>query len=292
MDAFAAYPIPAHAAGIGLKPAHYEAALATSVASDFFEVHAENFMGAGGPPHRWLTAFRAQFPIAIHGVCLSLGGREPLNQDHLRRLAALVERYEPALMSEHLAWSAESGFHYNDLLPPPLTEKSLARICEHVDELQEAVKRQVLIENPSSYLRIEPIEIAEPQFMNELASRTGCGILLDVNNVFVSAANLGFDAGAYVDAIESTFVGEIHLAGHAVDSFDGGVILVDDHGDHVCEEVLRLLERFVRRSGPRPTLIEWDTRIPAFEVLCAERAKASALLDGAVSGGRSHAFAR
>ncbi|HXI85968.1 MAG TPA: DUF692 domain-containing protein, partial [Parvularculaceae bacterium] len=233
MSAYPPHPIPALAAGIGLKPEHYKAAARGDHGLDFFEVHAENFMGAGGPPHRWLGAFRNDFPLSVHGVGLSIGGREALDKEHLSRLVAVVRRYEPALVSEHLAWSADGGMFFNDLLPPPLTESSLARVCDHVDEAQEALGRRILIENPSSYLAVGREDLGEPQFLNELARRTGCGVLFDINNVYVSAFNLGFDAARYIDEIDPAHVGEIHLAGHAVDHFEGVEIRVDNHGSPV-----------------------------------------------------------
>ncbi len=278
------FPIPPLAIGVGLKAPHYKEALESRHDVDFFEVHAENFMGDGGPPHRWLHGFQAQFPISIHGVCLSVGGRDALDVAHLERLAALVERYEPALVSEHLAWSSDGGFFYNDLLPPPLTKTSLDRVCAHVDQIQDRLKREILIENPSQYLRLAH-DIPEPEFLNEIARRTGCGLLLDVNNVFVSAFNLGFDARAYIDAIEPASVKEIHLAGHAIDQYQDVTIRVDNHGDHVSSEVMSLFERFVRRAGPRPTLVEWDANIPTFEVLAAEAEGAKAVMQRAAIWG-------
>lgn len=265
-------PLAADAVGVGLKAPHYREALEESHDIDFFEVHAENFMGDGGPPHRWLSGFQARFPLSVHGVCLSIGGRDALSSDHLGRLARLVERYRPALISEHLAWSSDGGFFYNDLLPPPLTSASLARACAHVREVQDRLGRQILIENPSQYLKPVDEEIPEPQFLNELASRTGCGLLLDINNVYVSACNLGFSAEAYLDAIDPDDVREIHLAGHAIDRFGDIVIRVDNHGAHVCENFMALFERFILKAGPRPTLIEWDTNVPPFETLKAEAA--------------------
>lgn len=282
------FEIPALAAGINLKPRHYKKALTTNHNLDFFEVHAENFMGAGGPPHRWLQGFRAQYPLSFHGVCLSIGGRDGLDRDHLERLAVLIERYKPALVSEHLAWSSDRGFFINDLLPPPLNETSLQRICDHVDLVQARLKREILIENPSHYLRLDGNEIPEPAFLNELARRTGCGLLLDINNVFVSACNIGFDADDYIDAINVESVKEIHLAGHAVDQFEDEIIRVDNHSDHVCIAVLQLFRKFIYRSGPIPTLIEWDTNVPAFETLAAEAAKAKQVMRVAVEKERLH----
>ncbi len=264
--------------GVGLKADHYKDALSQPHGLGFFEVHAENFMGAGGPPLRWLDAIRDRFPISLHGVCLSVGGRDPLDEDHLERLAALVERVEPALFSEHLAWSADGGFHLNDLLPPPLTKQTLTRISEHVDQIQTRLKRRILIENPSSYLDWACNDIPEADFLNEVVQRTGCAILLDINNVFVSAANIGLNADSYIDKINADAVAEIHLAGHSVDTYQNVEVLVDNHGDHICDGVWSLYERFVRRAGPSPTLVEWDTNTPPLAELSAEAAKASALM--------------
>jgi len=282
----APFKLTPSAVGVGLKAPHYKEALKEPHEIDFFEVHAENFMGEGGPPHRWLSGFRSQFPLSIHGVCLSIGGRNTLDEDHLDRLASLVERYRPALVSEHLAWSSDGGFFYNDLLPPPLTATSLARTCAHVDQVQERLGRQILIENPSQYLKLAEDDIPEPEFLNELARRTGCGLLLDINNVYVSASNLGFNAEDYLDAVNADAVAEIHLAGHAIDRFEGATIRVDNHGTHVCNDVLKLYERFIRGSGIRPTLVEWDTNIPSFATLKAEAGAAkSAMMKAGTAGG-------
>lgn len=282
MTGIASWPIPADAAGIGLKPQHYIDLLAEAGPVDFLEAHAENFMGAGGPPHRWLSALRERFPLSFHGVCLSIGGRDPLDHEHLSRLAALVERYEPDLVSEHLAWSADGGLFLNDLLPPPLTRASLNAIAAHIDQAQTALKRPILIENPSSYLAFAKSDYAEPDFLNELAIRTGCGILLDINNVYVSACNLGFSAERYVDIIDAGRVFEIHMAGHALDEFDGGMLSIDNHGSAPPLEVCALFQRFVRRAGPRPTLLEWDTDIPEFSVMRAEAGRLSRLMNDAI----------
>lgn len=262
------------AVGVGLKAAHYRDALEQDHGLGFFEIHAENLMGAGGPPLRWLTAVRNRFPVTMHGVCLSVGGRDPLDTDHLDRLAALVDRFDPAIVSEHLAWSADGGVFLNDLLPSPLTEESLRRTAEHVDLIQTRLGRRILIENPS-YLEWSCNDIAESAFLNELARRTGCGILLDINNIFVSASNIGFSADAYIADIDSAAVGQIHLAGHAIDTHANIAVRVDNHGEHVCGEVWSLFERFVRRAGPRPALIEWDTNTPMLDELAAEAAQAS-----------------
>jgi len=300
-------PIPAASAGVGIKPAHYRDVLspkdADSDAGDclsnisFFEVHAENYMGAGGPPHAWLTAIRERFPISVHGVCLSLGGYNDLDEDHLERLRAVVDRYEPALVSEHFAWAAHGGVFFNDLLAPPLSEETLARTINHVDQVQAVLKRPVLVENPSHYLPAAG-EISEPDFLNALARRSGCGLLLDVNNIYVSARNLGFDADAYLDAIDPSLAGEIHLAGHALDTGAGVEIRVDDHGSPVCDDVGALYRRFIAKSGPRPTLIEWDTGAPDMATLNGEAGKAVAwmasALDDAAAGKHQpvHAYAK
>ncbi len=281
MSALPSLSIPARSAGIGLKPPHYKAALRGGHGLDFFEAHAENFMGDGGPPHHWLAAFRAEYPISLHGVCLSIGGRDDLDRDHLRRLAELVRRYEPALVSEHLAWSADGGVFLNDLIPPPLSQTSLARVERHVTQTQDALGRRILIENPSAYLALNGNDIPEPEFLNELARRAGCGILLDINNVYVSAMNLGFDASRYIGAIDPAHVGEIHLAGHALDSLDGVEIRVDDHGSRVRDEVLAIYEAFIAAAGPRPTLVEWDTNIPSFEMLAGESRRVTAAMRAA-----------
>lgn len=282
MTAFATWPIPADAAGIGLKPLYYKDLLNDAAPVAFLEAHAENFMGAGGPPHRWLTALRERFPLSFHGVCLSLGGRDPLDRDHLARLTALVERYEPDLVSEHLAWSADGGHFLNDLLPPPLTKASLLTISAHIDQTQSALKRSILIENPSSYLAYARSDYDEPEFINELAIRTGCGILLDINNVYVSAFNLGFSADNYVDSIDAGRVHEIHMAGHALDEFEGGALRIDNHGSAPSTAVCALYQRFIRRAGRRPTLLEWDTDIPEFDVMRAEAVRLTRLMNDAV----------
>ena len=285
------FPISTQCVGIGLKPAHYrdvlspknprERAGALANPVSFFEVHAENFMGAGGPPHSWLSAIREFFPLSVHGVCLSLGGAEPLDREHLKRLRMVIDRFNPALVSEHLAWCAHDGIFYNDLIAPPLTNESFNRICDHVNETQEALGRRILIENPSQYLSM-PGDRSEPAFLNALAQTTGCGLLLDINNVFVSASNLGFDARAYLDEINPSFVSEIHLAGHTIDDASGGQLRIDDHGSPVTEEVGALYREFIMRAGPRPTLVEWDTNVPPFAELRAEAAKAAQWMAEAV----------
>ena len=272
-------PAPGLCIGAGLKPAHYRDALspegiadwagATSPVFDFFEVHAENYMCDGGPPHAWLTAIREHYPLSLHGVCLSLGGIAHPDTDHLAQLRQLVDRYDPFLVSEHIAWSAHDGVHFHDLLAPPLSETALKRTASHIDQVQNTLGRQILVENPSHYLTA-PREMDEPDFLNALANDTGCALLLDINNVYVSAVNTGFSAEAYIDAIDPALVGEIHLAGHARDANGAHEFLIDDHGGVPCEDVGRLYQRFLERAGARPTLFEWDTTPPSLAEIARE----------------------
>jgi len=271
--------IPARA-GIGLKPEHRMAIMQTLPDTGWFEVHAENYLGAGGPPHRFLEWVRERYPLSMHGVGLSIGGASPLDKPHLKRLRALIDRYEPGLFSEHLAWSTHEGVYFNDLLPLPYTAETLAHVAAHVDEAQCALGRQILIENPSTYVAFEACEIGETEFLSELARRTGCGLLLDVNNIYVSAANHGFDADAYLDAFPAEHVREIHLAGHfEAETDEDGRLLIDAHDSPVRDAVWSLYARALRRTGPLPTLIEWDNDIPEFETLQSEAEKAERLLN-------------
>ncbi|MFC3135620.1 DUF692 domain-containing protein [Microbaculum marinum] len=263
-------PIAARA-GVGLKARHYRTILRDEPDIGWFEVHPENYMGAGGPPHRYLTAIRERYPLSLHGVGLSIGGDRPLDKEHLRRLKALVDRYEPGLFSEHLAWSTHDEGYLNDLLPLPYTEETLVRVAGHVDEVQSAVGRQMLLENPSTYVRFAESDLSEVDFIAELAARTGCGLLLDVNNVHVQATNHGFDAAGYIDAFPVEHVGEIHLAGHARETDDlGQPLLIDAHDREVDRIVWDLYARVIRRAGPLPTLIEWDANVPEWPVLFSE----------------------
>lgn len=271
-------PVPARA-GIGLKGQHIPHVLNDRPDIGWFEVHAENYMGAGGPPHRALEAVRAAYPLSVHGVGMSLGGPAPLNGDHLGRLGDVVARYRPGLVSEHLAWAAHGGAFFNDLLPLPYTGETLNRFCTHIDRVQERLGRTILVENPSTYLRPKDSTMDELTFLTSACARTGCGLLLDVNNVFVTASNHGLDAEAYLDAVPGDLVGEVHLAGHAVDLRDGVEIRVDDHGSRVTREVWTLFERVIARLGPRPTLIEWDTDVPDFSVLYDEAMRTERILD-------------
>jgi len=267
------------AVGVGFKPGHFAAIVGGPQPIDFFEVHAENYMGDGGIPHAQLSRLRADHPLSLHGVGLSIGGEEPLDAAHLGRLRALCERYEPAVFSEHLAWSSHGGAFFNDLLPLPYTGATLARVCGHVAALQDAVRRRVLIENPSTYLAFSESTMAEAEFIGELCRRTGCGLLLDVANVRVSAVNQGVDAQAMLDALLAAIppgaVGEIHLAGHeAVVDAAGAELLLDTHGSAVAEPVWRLYDTALRRLGPVPTLIEWDNDVPGWPAL-REQAEAA-----------------
>lgn len=260
-------------AGIGLRAPHVAEVVATRPAVAWLEVHAENYMG-GGPGLRALERIRADYPIAVHGVGLSLASAGDPDREHLRRLRRLVDRIEPALVSEHLSWSVAGGVYLNHLLPLPYDDESLAAVSEHVTRAQEALGRLILLENPAGYLRFTHSTIPEPGFLNALARTTGCGLLCDVNNVFVSAHNLGFDAAGYIDALDAAAVEEIHLAGHAVNDADGRTVLIDDHGSRVAPEVWRLYAHAIARFGARPTLIEWDTEIPALDVLLDEAGRA------------------
>jgi uncharacterized protein (UPF0276 family) len=267
----------ARGTGIGLRSQHLAEIASTTPATGWLEVHAENYMG-GGPALRMLQRLRRDYPLSVHGVGLSLGSADGLDACHLERLAGLVERIEPALVSEHLSWSIAGGVYLNHLLPLPYTPEALAIVSRHVDRVQERLGRRILVENPSSYLRFADSPIPEVEFLNALARRTGCGLLCDVNNVYVSCQNLGDDATAYLDAIDLGAVGEIHLAGHAVNDADGQRILIDDHGSRVAVPVWRLYARAIARLGPVPTLIEWDTDLPALAVLLDEAATAQELM--------------
>jgi len=270
--------IPARA-GAGLKPEHAAEILRMEADIGFFEVHAENYMGAGGPPHRQLEAIREKYPLSLHGVGLSIGGRQPLDREHLKRLAALNARYEPGLFSEHLAWSTHDTSYFNDLLPVPYDRATLERVCDHIDEVQETVGRRMLLENPSTYVAFEQSTMSELEFITEIARRTGCGLLLDVNNVYVSCVNHERSPEDYLAAFPVSEVGEIHLGGHAPDTDDAGrPLLIDAHDRAVDEAVWRLFESVVETHGALPTLIEWDNDIPAWEVLRAEAQSADRIL--------------
>ncbi|MGH8127252.1 MAG: MNIO family bufferin maturase [Gammaproteobacteria bacterium] len=273
-------PIPAQA-GIGLRPVHYEQILDERPALPFVEVHSENFFCAGGPMLRTLEAVRNEYAVSLHGVGLSLGSADPLNREHLGRLKALVERVEPALVSEHLCWGAIGGAHLNDLLPLPYTEEALAHMSTRVSEAQDVLGRRMLIENVSSYLEFTESTIPEWEFLTALSERSGCGILFDVNNVYVNAVNHGFDAYRYVDAVPAGPVEEIHLAGFTRKDPQGVPLLIDSHSRPVAEPVWALYAHTLSRLGPKPTLIEWDRDLPPLETLLDEAAHAGRLLDAA-----------
>jgi uncharacterized protein (UPF0276 family) len=269
------------AVGTGLKPAHAADIFAGVARVDFFEIHAENYMGAGGLPHRLLSRIRDDYPLSIHGVGLSIGGAAPLDRQHLWRLRRLVDTYQPALFSEHLAWSSHDGVFLNDLLPLPYNDTSLAHVCAHIDEVQETLGIRMLLENPSTYVAFATNTMSEVEFLQAVAKRTGCGLLLDVNNVYVSSVNHGFDAASYIDAFPMDHVGEFHLAGFAEDrDSDGARLLIDDHGGPVSDIVWDLYRRALRRRCGAPTLVEWDNDVPAFDVLAAEAQRAGRLVAG------------
>ena len=269
-------PSAAPSAGLGFKPEHFEASLGSTAAGLWFEVHAENYMVAGGPRLAMLAELAGRFPLSLHGVGLSLAGPDLPDPEHLAALARLEARFQPFLVSEHLAWSRLDGRCFPDLLPFPRTTAALRQIARNIDATQTALGRTILIENPSHYLALDGNEWDEIDFLAELARRNGCRLLLDINNVAVSAHNLGFDAGAWLDAFPAALVGEIHLAGHTPDpALD---LLIDSHGALVADGVWTLFERFVARAGPRPTLIERDGDVPPFGALLRERERAAAIL--------------
>jgi len=265
-------------AGLSLKPQHFDAALAAPADGLWFEIHPENYLVAGGPRLPWLDAIRARHPIALHGVALSLAADAPPDPTHLAQLAALAQRIEPVLISEHLAWSHWRGHYHPDLLPFPRTCEALARIVANITIVQDWLRRPLLIENPSHYVRIDGHEWDEIDFLREIARVSGCGLLLDVNNVYVGARNLGYDAARYIDTFPSELIGEIHLAGHTADPQLGQALLIDTHDAPIDPEVWTLYQRLIRRIGPKPTLIERDDNLPAFDELLEERANAQALL--------------
>ena len=267
--------------GVGYKPQHFDILIRAPEDKDgpgpvrWLEIHAENYMGDGGRPLAQLRYLSERFAISVHGVGLSIGGEGPLEPDHLARLKKLVGWLNPASFSEHLAWSTHDSHFLNDLLPLPYTNATLARVCGHIDQLQDTIGRNMLLENPSSYLAFAESDWSEPEFLAEISRRTGCGLLLDVNNVFVSATNLGFSPTGYIDAFALDKVGEIHLGGHDEDEDDHGApLLIDSHGREVVDPVWSLLDYTLRQSGPKPVLIEWDTDVPDWPVLLNEAVRA------------------
>ena len=273
-------PLP-DAPGVGYKPQHFNDILRDAQPVEWLEIHAENYMGDGGRPLAQLRRLSERFAISVHGVGLSIGGEGRLDPDHLARLRHLCGWLRPASFSEHLAWSTHDGQFLNDLLPLPYTQATLTRVADHIDEVQEALGRPMLLENPSSYLAFEASTLSETDFLSELARRTGCGLLLDVNNVFVSATNLALDPRAYIDAFPLEHVGEIHLGGHDEDHDDHGApLLIDSHGREVADPVWALLDHTLARTGPRPVLIEWDANVPDWPLLAAEARRAADALAG------------
>ena len=291
-SSFATHRIPPRG-GVGLKAEHYRTIIETRPDIGFFEVHAENYMGAGGPPHRYLSAIREYYPLSLHGVGLSIGADRPLDRDHLQRLKQLIERYEPGLFSEHLAWSSHDAGFFNDLLPVPYTAETLARVVEHIDQVQSFLRRQMLLENPSTYLAFAESTYSEIDFIVEVVRRTGCGLLLDVNNVHVASTNQQWDPIAYIDAYPLAHVQQTHLAGYTREADDNGLLLlIDTHDRPVDEVVWDLFAHTVSRIGPVPTLIEWDANVPSWPMLKAEAERAEAVMLAARSGEMRHAAAR
>jgi uncharacterized protein (UPF0276 family) len=280
-------PVPSGlpaAAGIGFKPQHFADIIAGEQPIGFVEIHAENYMGAGGPPHAQLAALRERYALSVHGVGLSIGGAGPLDPTHLARLKILCDRYQPESFSEHLAWSSHGEVYYNDLLPLPYTEETLARVVEHVDRVQTALRREMLLENPSTYVAFAESTIPETEFLTEISRRSGCTLLLDVNNVFVSARNHGTDPESYLDAFPLARVKEIHLGGHDEQADDTGApLLIDAHGAPVADPVWALYRNVIARTGPLPTLIEWDNDVPAWPVLANEARAAGRILANAAA---------
>jgi uncharacterized protein len=279
LDTHAHRHLPARP-GVGYKPQHFADILANPGPVGWLEIHAENYMGDGGRPLAQLRHLADRFPISVHGVGLSIGGEGPLDPDHLQRLRTLCDWLNPASFSEHLAWSTHDGAFLNDLLPLPYTAATLMRVCDHIDHVQSVLRRPMLLENPSTYLAFAETDMDEVTFLSEIARRTGCGLLLDVNNVFVSSTNQATDPLSYINAFPLHAVGEIHLGGHDVDADDHGApLLIDSHGAAVVDPVWQLYAKTIALSGPKPTLIEWDNDVPDWPVLVAEAARAAAVLD-------------
>ena len=264
--------------GVGLRGVHHADWLEGRPACGWLEAHAENYFADGGPLPALLDDLHRDYPLSLHGVGLGLAATDPLDEAHLDRLTSLIRRHEPQVVSEHLCWGAAAGVHFNDLLPIPFTEESLAHVCNRIDALQEALRRTVLIEHLASYVTFDESNIDEAQFLSELVRRTGCGLLLDLNNLYVNACNHGIDAQAFLRALPATAIGEIHLAGHTRSSIDGANVLIDTHGTAVCEAVWQLYRDSIEIFGSRPTLIEWDTDIPPLDTLLAEAARADAII--------------
>jgi uncharacterized protein len=272
------FPTP-FKAGAGFKPEHFEDILRDENGVGFFEVHAENLMGDGGAPHAVMAKLREDYPLFLHGVGMSLGGEAPLDRDHLKRFKHVAACYEPMIVSEHLAWSSHDTTYYNDLLPVPYTKAVLARVVSHIHQFQTELGRKMLLENPSTYVAFEKCDMSETDFLHEIVKQTGCGLLLDVNNVYVSATNHGYGAEQYLTEFPLGHVREIHLAGHATEEDEKGApLLIDAHDRHVSDAVWSIYENVIAKIGPVPTLIEWDNDVPAWSVLKQEAVKADAIL--------------
>lgn len=281
--------------GIGLKSVHYQNVLddaAQAKRPSWVEVHPQNYFGDGGPAHRWLTAIAGVYPLSFHSVGLSLGSADGLNTCDLEKLAALCDRYAPAMVSDHLSWSGNAHDRYPDLLPIPYTREALDHLAGEIGKVQDRLQRIILIENPSRYLSYRDDEMSETDFIHALCRRAGCGLLFDINNVEVTATNVGLGMDAYIDAIDPAIVGEIHLAGHARETHDNGPLLIDDHGSMVSDVTWHLYRRFIARAGAMPTLIEWDNDIPEYDVLMAEVAKVEHILGDQQQDEARHAIAR
>ncbi len=289
MTRFPPYPAPTKA-GAGFKPQHLAEILADREAVGFFEIHAENYMGKGGAPHAALARIRERFPVFVHGVGLSIGSPQPFDPVHLERLKVVVERYDPLIVSEHLAWSTHETHYLNDLLPVPYTREVLGQVVGHINEVQDTLKRQMLLENPSTYVRFAQSTMSETNFIAEIAKRTGCGLLLDLNNVFVSATNHDYSPDKYLDHFPLQHVQEIHLAGHDMDWDDAGhPLLIDAHDRQVSDDVWRLYADIIRKLGPTATLIEWDNDVPAWQVLKSEAKSADIVAAQAARKDLAHA---
>lgn len=272
--------LPGPLAGIGLRASHYREILEARPSLAFLEVHSENYFGDGGAPLHYLEQARAHYPVSLHGVGLSLGSSDPLNRVYLARLKQLIDRIDPVLVSDHLSWSSIDGVYLNDLLPLPYTEAVLDHFCARVNEAQDFLGRPLLVENPSTYLQFAASAIPEWEFLAEIARRTGCGILLDVNNIYVNCRNHGFNASQYLAALPVAAIGEIHVAGHTVKKMPEGEILIDTHGAPVSEPVWALYREALARFGARPTLVEWDNGLPPLATLVAEARQAETIATG------------
>jgi len=266
--------------GVGYKPQHFTAIMEDASPVEWLEIHAENYMGDGGRPLAQLRHLAEKFPISVHGVGLSIGGKDPLDPEHLKRLKHLCDWLNPAAFSEHLAWSTHEGHYLNDLLALPYTEETVTNVADHVAQVQDVLGRKMLLENPSSYLAFAESTLSEVDFLAEVVKRTGCGLLLDINNVFISVTNQKTDAIAYIDSFPLEYVGEFHLGGHDEDEDDdGALLLIDSHGREVVDPVWALFDYTLNKTGPRPTLIEWDANVPDWPELAAEAARAAQILD-------------